>query len=135
MFSYRGVALPHMPNFFLLSGPFAPVNSLAIPSSLEDESRFLMQALDLIERDRVAIAPTPEATQRFCDDLGAAAESTTYNLCDNWYRDRGGVPVLWPWGREKHSEQFETLDLSEFEMVPLGPGIAPELEPKMAEEN
>ena len=40
VFSYRGVALPSMPNFFLLSGPFAPVNSLAIPGSLATRSAF-----------------------------------------------------------------------------------------------
>jgi cation diffusion facilitator CzcD-associated flavoprotein CzcO len=122
VFSYRGVALPQMPNFFLLSGPFAPVNSLAIPSSLQDESVFLLNALDIIERDRVALAPTAEATQRFCDELGDAAEKTTYALCDNWYRDRGGVPVLWPWQRERHAEQFQKVNLNEFVRVPLGVG-------------
>lgn len=121
VYSYRGVALPHMPNFFLLSGPFAPVNSLAIPSSLDDESLFLLKALDIIERDSVALAPSTQATERFCDQLGDAAERTTYALCDNWYRDRGGVPVLWPWARERHREQFEQLDLADFDRFSLAP--------------
>jgi cation diffusion facilitator CzcD-associated flavoprotein CzcO len=122
VYSYRGVALPHMPNFFLLSGPFAPVNSLAVPASLEDESRFLLAALAVIERDAVAMCPTDLATRTFLDDVSEAAEQTTFALCDNWYRDRGSVPILWPWGRERHRQQFERIDLSEFELFPLGAG-------------
>ena len=119
VFSYRGVALPAMPNFFLLSGPFAPVNSLAIPGSLADEVGYLLRLLDVIDRDRVALAPTTEVVAKFCREVAAAAELTTYALCDNWYRDRGGVPVLWPWTKAEHGQQFELLDLSEYDSYPF----------------
>jgi cation diffusion facilitator CzcD-associated flavoprotein CzcO len=119
VFSYRGVALPSMPNFFLLSGPFAPVNSLAIPGSLADEAGYLLRLLDVIDTDRVALAPTAEVTAKFCAEVAAAAELTTYALCDNWYRDRGGVPVLWPWTKAEHGRQFERLDRSEYDSYPL----------------
>lgn len=119
VFSYRGVALPSMPNFFLLSGPFAPVNSLAIPGSLSDECGYLLRLLDVIDRDRVALAPTAEVTEKFCREVAEAAELTTYALCDNWYRDRGGTPVLWPWTKAEHGRQYERLDLSEYDSYPL----------------
>ena len=119
VYSYRGVALPHMPNYFLLSGPFAPVNSLAVPASLEDECSFLLRALEVVERDGVALAPTEEATTRFLIDVSEAAEQTTFALCENWYRDRGSVPILWPWGRDRHREQFDELDLAEFDRFPI----------------
>lgn len=119
VYSYRGVALPHMPNYFLLAGPFAPVNSLAVPAALEDETSFLLRALDIIERDGVALAPTDEATSAFLSDVSAAAERTTFALCENWYRDRGSVPILWPWGRDRHREQFDQLNLADLERFPI----------------
>ncbi len=122
VYSYRGVALPQMPNYFLLSGPFAPVNSLAVPSALEDETSFLLRALEVIERDHVALAPTREATDAFLESVSAAAENTTFALCENWYRDRGSVPILWPWGRERHRQQFDDLDFAEFERFSVSAG-------------
>jgi cation diffusion facilitator CzcD-associated flavoprotein CzcO len=120
VYSYRGIALPSMPNFFLLSGPFAPVNSLAIPGSLRDEAGYLMRLLEIVRTERVALAPTAEVTAKFVSEVADAANLTTYALCDNWYRDRGGAPVLWPWTKAEHAEQYRVLDRSEFDVYPLG---------------
>jgi hypothetical protein len=108
-----------MPNFFLLSGPFAPVNSLAIPGSLNDEVGYLLKILDAIQRDRVALAPTAEVTAKFVAELADAAALTTYASCDNWYRDRGGAPVLWPWTRAEHAAQYRVFDTGEYDRYPL----------------
>jgi cation diffusion facilitator CzcD-associated flavoprotein CzcO len=119
VYAYRAVALPSMPNFFLLSGPFAPVNSIAIPGSLNDEVGYLLKILDAIQRDRVAFAPTAEVTAKFVAEVADAAALTTYASCDNWYRDRGGAPVLWPWTRAEHAEQYRVFDPDEFDVYPL----------------
>jgi hypothetical protein len=29
--------------------------------------------------------------------IAGVAVLTTNALCDNYYRDQGGAPVLWPW--------------------------------------
>lgn len=118
VYSYRAVGLPSMPNFFMLNGPFAPVNSIAVPGSLDDQFGFLIRLLEIIRAEGVAMAPTEAATQRFCHEVADAAAQTTYVQCDNWYRDRGGVPVLWPWTRAKHRLQYERLALEDFDVYP-----------------
>jgi cation diffusion facilitator CzcD-associated flavoprotein CzcO len=119
IFSYRGVALPSMPNFFLLNGPFAPVNSIAIPTCLHDEVGFLLRLLDVTATEGVALAPTPEATRRFRDEVGAALPDTTYALCDSWFTDQAGTPIVWPFSRQHHEDQYATLDLDEFDRFPV----------------
>ncbi|WP_238005745.1 NAD(P)/FAD-dependent oxidoreductase [Dactylosporangium sp. AC04546] len=122
VYSYRGVALPHMPNFFLLNGPFAPVNSIAIPTCLRDEVGFLIRLLRVIAEDRHALAPTERATREFCDTVRAALPDTTYSLCDNWYTDQGGTPIIWPFTRQRHVDQYATLDLAHFDRYPARSG-------------
>jgi cation diffusion facilitator CzcD-associated flavoprotein CzcO len=120
VYSYRGVGLPSMPNFFLLSGPFAPVNSIAVHASLSDEVGFLMRLLDVIRTTGDAYAPTEAATQRFLRDVGEAMPATTYASCeDSWYRDRGGLPVVWPFTRQRHRDMFQQLELEDFERFPV----------------
>lgn len=124
VFSYRGIGLPGMPNFFLLNGPFAPVNSVAIPTCLRDEVGFLMRLLDVVRREGVALAPTQAATDEFCGTVRSALPGTTYSLCDNWYTDASGTPIIWPFTRQQHADQYAELDLSDFERFPArGAGV------------
>lgn len=115
VYSYRGIGLPGMPNFFLLNGPFAPVNSVAIPTCLRDEVGFLMRLLETMRSEGRALAPSEEATDAFCDTVRAALPGTTYSLCDNWYTDKGGVPIIWPFTRQKHADQYADADIADFE--------------------
>ena len=115
VFSYRGVGVPGFPNFFLLNGPFAPVNSVGIPTCLRDEVGFLLRVLELADREGHALAPTGEATKAFTDTIRAALPDTTYSLCDNWYTDKGGTAIIWPFTRAEHAEQYAELRSSDFE--------------------
>ncbi|MEV0184248.1 NAD(P)/FAD-dependent oxidoreductase [Streptomyces sp. NPDC050625] len=117
VYSYRGVGLPGFPNFFLLNGPFAPVNSIAIPTCLRDEVGFLMRLIETMQQEGCALAPTEEATQAFCGTVRAALPDTTYSLCDNWYTDQGGTPIIWPFTRAQHVDQYADADLTDFERV------------------
>lgn len=121
VFAYHAIGLPMMPNFFMLSGPFAPVNSIPPTTSVDDEAVYLLQLLDIIRSRRVALAPTAEGTEAFCKQIEAAAPETTYVLCSNWYRDRSGTPVIWPWGRVKHREQYLKVDLQDFDEFSMSP--------------
>ncbi len=119
VYSYRGIAVPQMPNFFLLNGPFAPVNSIAIPTCLRDEVGFLMKLLDRIATTGQALAPSAAATERFCEGIRQALPDTTYSLCDNWYTDQGGTPIIWPFTRQQHVDQYADADLADFEAFPV----------------
>ncbi len=120
VFSYRGIGLPGIPNFFLLNGPFAPVNSVAIPTCLRDEVAYLLRLFEVIEREHAALAPTEEATDAFCGTVRQALPATTYSLCDNWYTDQGGTPIIWPFTRQEHADQYAELRLDDFERFEPG---------------
>lgn len=105
-FSFRGVGVPGFPNFFLLSGPFSPINSVAVTLSLESETKFVLDLLERSRRKGDAIAPSAAATGRFLNDVAAALPRTTYWLCGNWYTGSGRLPLVWPWTRAEYRAQF-----------------------------
>jgi cation diffusion facilitator CzcD-associated flavoprotein CzcO len=123
VFSYRGVALPDMPNFFLLNGPFAPVNLVPIPAILADEVGYLLRLLHVIRTHRVALAPTPAATTRFRDTLRDALPNTTFVACSSWFTDPTGMPIVWPWTRAAHTELLADLRPDDFARFPAGAAL------------
>ncbi|GAA4743546.1 NAD(P)/FAD-dependent oxidoreductase [Nocardioides endophyticus] len=117
--AFKAIGVPHFPNFFLLCGPFAPVNSISIPTTLAHEVDYLMRLLREVERHRQAYAPTEAATRDFLDEVRAALPGTTYSEGNNWYSQTVGTPVIWPFTRQKHIDQYAELRLSDFEAYPL----------------
>lgn len=118
-FSYRGVALPSFPNFFMLEGPFSPINNLAVPLSLDDQVGYIRRLIETIRSEKVAVSPTKEATDTFRARLAEAAEGTVWaHGCDNWYLDRRGTPIIWPWYDTEHKEMFADLALEDLTITP-----------------
>ena len=117
--AFRAIGVPDFPNFFLLCGPFAPVNSLAIPTTLAHEVGYLMRLFDVIEQSGKGYAPSAEATGKFVDSINAALPGTTYSEGKNWYSQTVGVPIIWPFTRAEHEAQYAELRMSEFDAFPL----------------
>jgi cation diffusion facilitator CzcD-associated flavoprotein CzcO len=117
--AFRGIGIPRFPNFYLLCGPFAPVNSLSIPTTLSHEVGYLMRLFDVIARTGKGYAPSEDATKAFVEEIRAALPGTTYSEGDNWYSQQVGVPIIWPFTRAKHEEQYAELLMSDFEDFPL----------------
>ncbi|MFV8054686.1 flavin-containing monooxygenase [Mycobacterium sp. 48b] len=116
--AFKAIGVPRFPNFFLLCGPFAPINSLTIPTTLAHEVGYLMRLFGVISETGNAYAPTQEATRRFLDEVEAALPGTTFAAGNNWYSQRVGVPIIWPFTRAKHEKQYETLSLDDFDAYP-----------------
>ncbi|MDT9592159.1 NAD(P)/FAD-dependent oxidoreductase [Nocardioides zeae] len=114
--AYKGVAVTGFPNLFLLCGPFAPVNSISIPTTLAHEVGYLMQLLEKIESTGAGYAPTAEATEEFLAEVRAALPGTTYSEGDNWYSQTVGTPIIWPFTRQKHIDQYAELRMDDFEV-------------------
>ncbi|MBQ0850764.1 NAD(P)-binding domain-containing protein [Streptomyces sp. BH-SS-21] len=116
--AFRGIGVPRFPNFFLLCGPFAPVNSLTIPTTLAHEVGYLMRLFDVIARTGQGYAPSEAATKAFVDEVREALPGTTYSEGDNWYSQEVGVPIIWPFTRARHEEQYAELQMSDFDAYP-----------------
>lgn len=118
-YSYRGISVPGFPNFYLLHGPFSPVNNVNVPWTLQQETDYICTLLDQVRAQRVAHAPTVAATERFRRMVENALPGTVWaGECDNWYK-AGGTPILWPWLEKEHREMFEHVTLSDLVITRL----------------
>ncbi len=121
-YSYRGVSIPSFPNFFLLNGPFSPVNNVPVPKTLEDETGYITRLLDHAIASKCAVWPTEEATERFVGQMEDALPATVWSDgCDNWYKGQGKVPIIWPWYIKEHESMFADLALGDLETQPREP--------------
>jgi hypothetical protein len=110
-FAYRSVMVPDFPNLFVMHGPYAPVNNITAPLSTEDQTGFVMRAIDYIEKTGTAVSPTPGATQRHLDRVRDALVGTTYaSGCASWYTAVDGYQLLWPFGREEHQAMYAEFE-------------------------
>lgn len=118
VYSYRGVALPGFPNFFMLYGPFAPVNNISVPLGLEQEIAYILRIVELARQRGASVMPTAAATARFVARLRAALPATVWVGCSNWYSDQTGTPILWPLPHDDHPAMLRDLAVDELEFVP-----------------
>ena len=87
VFSYRGVAVPKLPNFFVLNGPFSPVNNVTIPATLADEMGWVCEVLAAGVDEESAIVPSEQTTEEFVSWLAEAIPQTVWaDGCVNWYQ-------------------------------------------------
>ena len=117
--AFRGVAVAGFPNLFLLCGPFAPINSISIPTTLADEVGYLMRLLEKAAETRTAYAPSSIATKLFEAKILEALPSTTFAEGENFYSQRVGTPIIWPFTRQEHHDQYAVLDLDDFDAYPM----------------
>src|SRR4051812_16140051 len=117
-FGYRTVSLTGFPNMFMLLGPHSPLNTIAIHESAELQSDYVMQVLELLERDGlVSVAPTEEATARWLAYIREGMPGTVWaSGCTSWYLGDGDTPVLWPYSRREWHAALRRPDLADYEV-------------------
>ena len=123
---YRTVALNGFPNLFMLMGPHSPLNTIAIHESAELQSDYVMQMLEILDREEVvAVAPTPEATARWLDYIRDGMPGTIWaSGCNSWYLGDGDTPVLWPYDRRAWRAALEVPVLADYEVRTRSPAPA-----------
>ncbi|NQV57895.1 MAG: NAD(P)/FAD-dependent oxidoreductase [Rhodospirillales bacterium] len=121
IFSYRGVALPGFPNLFMLYGPFSPVNNVPVPLGLEQEIAYILRLIEMARERQAAVVPTQEATERFVARMQSALPQTVFYGNKNWYSDKTGTPVLWPFDQEEHKTLLADMAAEDLEFIPLAP--------------
>lgn len=119
--TWRSIAVPHMPNFFFVVGPYSPIANLSVVQVAEWQAGAVLPLVQRILQDRVAIAPTVAATARYMDDLLKAASRTVWATgCQSWFLGRDGLPVLYPHSPFRHrAELAEPPNWSDYDVQPL----------------
>ena len=119
--AYRSLAVPGMPNFFMLIGPHSPIGNLSLITIAERQADYIMKCIATIQRRGIAMAPKPEAVARLLAEMKQAAGRTVWSSgCHSWYLDKNGVPGIYPWAAGRFLREMK-LDpqLADFELEPL----------------
>jgi cation diffusion facilitator CzcD-associated flavoprotein CzcO len=116
--SYRSVALPGFPNFFMLVGPNSPIGNISLIDVSEVQAEWILRCIELLRNGEVkALAPTGEATRAFHADLLEAMKGTVWVTgCDSWYLDEDGVPNTWPWTASHFHKEMRKPRLADFDV-------------------
>lgn len=118
--SYRSLALPNFPNFFMLLGPNCPIGNFSVISVAESQADYIMKFIgEYMKGTFKAMAPKAEITNRLNEQLKAAARTTIWaSGCHSWYLDKNGDPISWPWSGRQFRKHIQELRLQEYEFAP-----------------
>jgi cation diffusion facilitator CzcD-associated flavoprotein CzcO len=126
VYAYRGVAVPNLPNFYILNGPFSPVNNVTIPRTLDDELGWICEILGASVAGSCAFAPSHQLAEEYVDWIAAEVPRTVWvDQCDNWYTTAAGkTPIIWPWHDKEQTEMYRDVGLDRLDEVPCRLGAA-----------
>ncbi len=97
--AYLGMTVPNFPNMFMLFGPNTNSITNTIVFLLERQASYLRQAVEYMQRERLASLEVSTATyQTFQAWLDAKLDRTVFtDNCPGWYtNDQGKVTAMWP---------------------------------------
>jgi hypothetical protein len=116
--AYRSVAVPRFPNLFMLMGPHSPIGQQSFMAIAEDQADYAMWWIRRIRNGVVrTAAPTEAATKEYNELIKAALPQTIWaSGCSSWYLGKDGLPEVFPWAPETHSELLRRPELADFDV-------------------
>lgn len=117
--NYKSVALPHMPNLFMINGPFSPGGSASVLSIIETHVDYVMQLIDRVVADHVALEPDPARSAELLAAIQERASRTVWGTggCTSWYLDRNGVPLVNPIMLDDLRTDMDHPDFADFQVL------------------
>lgn len=108
--AYHSMAVPQMPNFFMIGGPYSPVGNISLVLVSEWQTDWIMKCVRRVAAKGVALMPTREATAACVENFRNAARKTIWATggCTSWYQDEEGIPLIYPYTFDHF--RTETLD-------------------------
>jgi hypothetical protein len=84
----------------------------------EDQADYAMWWIRRIRNGVVrTAAPTEAATKEYNELMKAALPQTIWaSGCSSWYLGKDGLPELFPWAPETHSELLRRPELADFDV-------------------
>ena len=116
--AYRSVAVPGFPNLFMLMGPHSPIGNQSLIPVAEDQANYAVWWIEQLRDGAVhAAAPTEAVTKEYNESMKAAMPQTIWvSGCSSWYLGKDGLPELFPWIPERHSELLRRPELADFDV-------------------
>jgi cation diffusion facilitator CzcD-associated flavoprotein CzcO len=118
--TYRSVAIPHMPNLFLINGPYSPGGTASVVGIVEVQADYVMQLIDRALREDVALVPREAAARDWLDAVRARAAGSVWGTggCKSWYLDATGTPTIDPTPLSELTEQLAAPITADWEARP-----------------
>ena len=120
--AYKSMTVPHMPNFFMIEGPFSPLGNLSIILVSEWQVSYIVKCIETIRGRGVALSPREDVTRAMIAQYREDARTTIWATggCRSWYQDKEGVPIIYPYTPEKFRDDMrEDPELSDYDVTLL----------------
>ncbi len=113
--AHLGITVAGFPNLFLLYGPNTALAHSSMIYMLEAQTRYVLQAIDLLRDGTAYVEVKPDVQQRFVDGVRSRLDHTVWQSgCASYYLDeKGRNTTIWPrftfdyWWRTR---RFEPTD-------------------------
>jgi cation diffusion facilitator CzcD-associated flavoprotein CzcO len=94
--TYRAIAIPHMPNFLMINGPYSPGGTSSVVGIAEVQVDYILQLIDRIAGQGVLLSPREEPSRDWLEAIRAKARESVWGSggCQSWYLDKTGTPTL-----------------------------------------
>jgi len=117
--AHLGMTVPDFPSMFVLYGPNTNTSGGSIIWYLEQQVRYVRQALELVRaRGAAAIEVRREVEARSDRAMQSKFANTAWTGgCDSWYLDRGRNVANWPGYMAQYRKAVRRLNAEEFELV------------------
>ncbi|KAK5077996.1 hypothetical protein LTR64_003600 [Lithohypha guttulata] len=97
--SYLSFAVPHMPNYFMMGGPYGPLGHGSFLPIIETLAGNIIQIIKKMQKDRIKkIVPREEVARQFTDHADLFLKRTAWtDACSSWFKQGridGPVPIF-----------------------------------------
>jgi cyclohexanone monooxygenase len=119
--AYLGMAVPGLPNFFMLYGPNTNVGSNSVIFMLEAQARYIVRALKYMRhKGKSYVAVRPSAMAEFVAKIDRWMVGTVWTTqCSNYFRaPNGRVVTQWPRSARNFWEMTRRFKPADFNFAP-----------------
>ncbi len=128
--AHLGTTVAGFPNLFVLYGPNTNLGSNSIIFMLESQFRYVLGALEAMDRHRLAAVDVrPEVQAAFVDWVDVTSRRTAWTSgCTSWYTTADGRNTNnWPSFTFVYRRRLARFDLDAYDAVPASAAVAPGL--------
>lgn len=107
--SFATVSFAGFPNLFAIGGPISALGNQSYVTGAELQTGYIIRLLKMLEDSGArALAPRPEAEQRFKADNAAAAQGTVWlSGCRSWFLDENNNFQFWTRSPDAYVEMMD----------------------------
>ncbi|HJP75845.1 MAG TPA: NAD(P)/FAD-dependent oxidoreductase [Pseudonocardiaceae bacterium] len=123
--AHLGIAVSGFPSLFVMYGPNTNTSGGSIIFFLEQQARYLRQAIQLARRHDAAVDVRAEVMAASTDAVQDRFAGTAWLACQSWYRDASGrIVTNWPGYMREYEKATSRLDPAEFTLIERSPVAA-----------